>query len=72
MLFDSASYESEAANSPIKATQQESNEEVLCLTRTRKGTMQSKMVFDKNNDMKMKLRSKETLRKTGKKNRSGF
>ena len=65
MLIDSASDENETT-SPIKATQQESNEEIIYLSRTRKGTMRSKMVIDKINDMKMKLGSKVTLRKTGK------
>ena len=36
------------------------------MSRTRKGTMRSKMLIDKINDMKMKLGSKLTLRKTGK------
>ena len=54
-------------NSPIKeAKQQEGNNEVVYLSRTRKGTMRYKMVIDKINDMKMKLGSKVTLRKTGK------
>ena len=53
-LIDSATDESEA-NFPIKATPQEDNDEVVYLSRTRKGTMRSKMVIDKNNDMKMKL-----------------
>ena len=65
MLIDSASDENETT-SPIKATQQESNEEIMYLSRTRKGTMRSKMVIDKINDMTMKLGSKVTLRKTGK------
>ena len=64
-MIDSASDENETT-SPIKATQQESNEEIIGLSRTRKGTMRSKMVIDKINDMKMKLGSKVTLRKTGK------
>ena len=38
-LFDSATVESEA-DSPIKVTQQESNEEVVYLLGTRKGTVQ--------------------------------
>ena len=38
------------------------------LSRTRKGTMQSKMVIEKINDMKMKLGNKMTLRKAGKLN----
>ena len=65
VLIDSAGDENET-NSPIKATQQESNEEIIYLSRTRKGTMRSKMVIEKINDMTMKLGSKVTLRKTGK------
>ena len=65
LLFDSATDEKEA-NSPIKATQQENNEEVVYLSRTRKRTMRSKMVIDNINNMKMKLSSKVTLRKTRK------
>ena len=64
LLIDSATDESEV-NSPIKATQQESNEEVVYFSRTRKRTMQSKMVIEKINEMKMKLGNKVTLRKTG-------
>ena len=60
MLIDSASDENET-NSPIKATQKENNEEMIYLSKTRKGTMQSKMVIDKINDLKMKLGSKVTL-----------
>ena len=65
VLIDSTSDENET-NSPIKATQQESNEELIYLSRTQKRTMRSKMVIDKINDMKMKLGSKVTLRKNGK------
>ena len=65
VLIDSAGDENETT-SPIKATQQESNEEIIYLSRTRKGMMRSKMVIDKINDMTMKLGSKVTLRKTGK------
>ena len=36
-------------------------------SKIRKGTMRSKMVIDKINDMKMKLGSKVTLRKIGEK-----
>ena len=64
-LIDSATDESEA-NSPIKTTPQEGNDEVVYLSRTRKGTMRSKMVIDKINEMKMKLGSKVTFRKAGK------
>ena len=53
-------------NSPIKATQQKSSEEVVYLSRTRKGTMRLKVVIGKINDMKIKLSRKVTLRKTGK------
>ena len=65
LLIDSATDESEA-NSPTKTTPQEGKEEVVYLSRTRRGTMRSKMVIDKINDMKMKLGSKLTLRKAGK------
>ena len=65
LLIDSATDESEA-NSPIKMTPQEDKGEVVYLSRTRKGTMRSKMLIDRINDMKMKLGSKMTLRKAGK------
>ena len=65
LLIDSATDESEA-NSPIKMTPQEDKGEVVCLSRTRNGTMRSKMVIDRINELKMKLGSKVTLRKTGK------
>ena len=65
LLIDSATDESEA-NSPIKMTPQEDNGEVIYLSRTRKGTRQSKLVIDKINEMKMKLGSKVTSRKAGK------
>ena len=65
ILIDSATYESEA-NSSIKMTPQEYKGEVVYLSRTRKGTMRSKMMIDRINEMKMKLCSKVTLRKTGK------
>ena len=64
MRIDSALDENET-NSPINIMHQESNEEVVYLSRTRKETIRSKMVIDKINDMKMKLGSKFTLRKTG-------
>ena len=65
LLIDSATEESEA-NSPIKTTPQEDKEEVVYLSRTRKGTMRSKMVINRINEKKMKLGSKVTLRKAGK------
>ena len=65
MLIDSATDESEA-NTPTKMTPQEDKGEVVYLSRTRKGTMRSKMVIDRINEMKMKLDSKVILRKTGK------
>ena len=65
LLIDSATDESEA-NSPIKTTPQECNDEVVYLPRTRKGTMRSKMVIDKINKMKKKFGSKMKLRKGGK------
>ena len=65
LLIDSATDESEA-NSPIKTTPQEGKEEVVHLSRTRKGAMRLKMVIEKINDMKMKLGSKVTLRKAEK------
>ena len=65
LLIDSATDESEA-NFPIKMTPQEDHEEVVYLSRTRKGTMRSKMVIDRINEMEMKLGSKVTLGKAGK------
>ena len=67
LLIESATDESEA-NSPIKMTPQEDKGEVVYLSRTRKGTMQSKLVIDKINEMKMNLSSKVVLRKAGKTN----
>ena len=65
LLIDSATDETEV-NSPIKAMQQEGSNEVVYLSRTRKGTIRSKMVIDKIDDMKMKLGSLIALRKIGK------
>ena len=65
LLIDSAIDESEA-NSPIKMKPQEDKEEVVYLSRTRKGTMRSKLVIDKINEMKMKLGSKVIPRRAGK------
>ena len=65
MLIDSATDESEA-NSPIKMTPQEDKGEVVYLSRTRKGTMRSKLVIDKINEMKMKLGSKMIPRRARK------
>ena len=67
LLIDSATDEVET-NSSIKMNHQESNEEVVYLFRTPKGTMPSKTLIDMINDMKMKLGSKLTLRKTEKAN----
>ena len=57
LLIDSATDESEA-NYPINMTPQEDKEEVVYPSRTRKGTMRSKMVIDSINEMKMKLVTK--------------
>ena len=66
LLLDSATDESEA-NSPINLTPQEDIGEKVYLSRTRKGTMRSKLVIDKINELKLKLLgSKVTLRKAGK------
>ena len=65
MLIDSATDESEA-NSPIKMTPQEDKGEVVYLSTPRKGTMQSKLVIDNINEMKMKLGSKVIPRRVGK------
>ena len=65
LLLDSATDESEA-NSPMKMTPQEDKGEVVYLSRTRKGTMRSKLVIDKINGMKMKLGSKVIPRRAGK------
>ena len=65
LLIDSATDESEA-NSPIKMTPQEDKGNVVYLSRTRKGTMRSKLVIDKINEMKMKLGSKVISRRAGK------
>ena len=62
LLIDSGTDESEA-NSPIKMTPQEDKAEMVYLSRTRKGTMRSKMVIDRINEIKMKLRTRVTLRK---------
>ena len=65
LLIDSATDEN-GANSPVKMTPQEDKGEVVYLSRTRKGTMRSKIVIDKINEMKMKRGSKVTLMKSGK------
>ena len=53
LLIDSSTDEIEA-NSPIKMTPQDDKGEVVYLSRTRRGTMRSKLVIDKINAMKMK------------------
>ena len=65
LLIDSATDECEP-NSPIKMTTQEDKGEIVYLSRTRKGTMRSKLVIDKINGMKMKLGSKVIPRRAGK------
>ena len=65
LLIDSATDGSEA-NSPIKMTPQDNEGEVVYLSRTRRGTMRSKMVIDKINAMKMKLGSRVMPRRIGK------
>ena len=65
LLIDSATDESEA-NSPIEMTPQEDQGELVYLSRTRKGTMRSKSVTDKINEMKMKLGNKVIPRRAGK------
>ena len=67
LLIDSATDESEA-NSPIRMTPQDDKGEVVYLSRTRKGTMRSKLVIDKINEMKMMLGSKVIPRRIGKTN----
>ena len=63
LLIDSDESE---ANSPIKMTPQDDKGEVVYLSRTRKGTMRSKLVIDKINEMKMKLGSRVMPRRIGK------
>ena len=63
LLIDAVTNESEVM-SPIKPSQQEGSNEILYLSRNRKDTIRLKRVIDKINDMKMKLGSKVTLRKT--------
>ena len=65
LLIYSATDENEA-NSPIKMAPQDDKGEVVYLSRTRRGTMQSKLVIDKINEMKMKLGSKVMPRRIGK------
>ena len=60
LLIDSATDESET-NSPIKATPQKGQDEVVSLSRTRKGKMRSKKVIDKINDKKTEFGSKVIL-----------
>ena len=67
LLIDSATDESEA-NSPIKMIPQDVKGEVVYLSRTRRGTMRSKLVIDKINAMKMKLGSRVMPRRVGKTN----
>ena len=59
LLIDSATLESEA-NSPIKMTPQDNKGEVVYLSRTRRGTIRSKLVIDKINAMKMTRRVGKT------------
>ena len=67
LLIDSATDESEA-NSLIKMTRQDDKGEVVYLSRTRRGTMRSKLVIDKINAMKMKMKlgSRVMPRRVGK------
>ena len=65
LLLDSATDECEA-KSRIKMTPRKDKGEVVYLSKTRKGTMRLKLVIDKNNEIKLKLGSKVTLRKAGK------
>ena len=65
LLIDSATDESEA-NSHIKMIPQDDKGEVVYLSRTRRGTMRSKLVIDKINAMKMKLGSRVMPRRVGK------
>ena len=65
LLISSATDESDT-NCPIRMTHRESNDELVYLTRARKGTMRSTVVIEKINDMKMKLGSEFMLRKSGK------
>ena len=60
LLIDSATGESEK-NIPIKMTHQKSNEEVVYLSKTQKGTLGSKMVIDMINEMRMKIGRKGGL-----------
>ena len=64
-MIDSTTDESEAS-SPIKMTPQVDKGEVVYLSRTRKGTMRSKLVINKINEMKMKLGSRVMPRRVGK------
>ena len=70
LLIYSATDESEA-NSPIKMTTQEDKREVVYLSRTRKGTMRSKLVIDKINEMKMKFGQQGDIEEGGK-DKGGF
>ena len=65
LMIDSATDESEA-NSPINMTPQDDKGEVVYLSRTRRGTMRSKLAIDKINEMKMKIGSKMMPRRKGK------
>ena len=65
LLIDSATDDSEAG-SPIKMTPQDDKGEAVYLSRTRKGTMRSKVVIDKINEMKLKLGSRVMPRRVGK------
>ena len=65
LLIDSATDESEA-NSPIKMTPQDDKGEVVLLSRTRKGTMRSKLAIDKINEKKRQLGSRVMPRRVGK------
>ena len=65
LLIDSAT-DKTVKISPVKMTPQDDKGEVEYLSRTRRGTMRSKLVIDKINEMKMKLGSKVMPRRVGK------
>ena len=64
-FIDSATHESET-NSPTKLAYQENSDDIVLLSRTRNGTMRSKMAIEEINDITIKLGTKVMKRKTGK------
>ena len=64
LLIESATNDSEA-NSPIKPVYPENSDEIVYMSRTRKGTILSKMVIERINDMQIEFGNKLRERTAG-------